>query len=119
MGFAATLRSAWIRPRLGLLFAASLCACAGKSPTARAPSLPPSSEKDDPAPAYSDQDAQEELGFSTEPTQRIRSRRRSTQRTSMPVHGAKRQPCAFDNCDISDEDDPLSAARGARERSVH
>lgn len=120
MGLAATLNPVLRRPCLGLgvFFAASLCACAGKQPPSSAPSLP-ISENDDSAPAYSDQDAQEELGFSTEPTQRIRSRRRSRQRTSMPVHGAKHQPCAFDDCDISDEDDPLSGASSAGERSVH
>lgn len=120
MGLAATLHPVLRRPCqvLGVVFAASLCACAGKRPPPSAPSLPVS-EKDEQAPVYSDQDAQEELGFATEPTQRIRSRRRSKQRTSMPVHGAKHQPCAFDDCDISDEDDPLSAASGAGRGSVH
>lgn len=56
---------------------------------------------------YSTEDAAQELGFSNAPAQRIHSRRRSVQHKSMPLHGAQAQPCAFEDCDISDEDDPL------------
>lgn len=57
--------------------------------------------------SYSDEDAAQELGFSTVPGARVRSRQRSKQHRSMPLHGASQRPCGFDDCSISDEDDPL------------
>lgn len=94
--------------RMGLwLVAVQLCGCAPKQVKAPAPPQDPPPAATTPNKRYSDEDAAQELGFGTAPAQRIRSRRRSVQHKSMPLHGAQTQPCAFENCDISDEDDPL------------
>lgn len=93
-------------PRLALACLIAFAGCASTKPRLAPPPSQPE-PKPPPTRAYSDQDAQEELGFGTVPTQRIHSRRRSSQHKAMPLHGAQTKPCAFDNCDISDEDDPL------------
>lgn len=81
--------------------------CAASKTASSPPSASPAKTSTTPAPRYSDEDAAQELGFSNAPSQRIRARRRTAQHKSMPLHGAQTQPCAFEDCDISDEDDPL------------
>lgn len=88
---------------LGLLCVIS--ACASQQP--KVPAAPTPVQASAQTARYSDEDAAQELDFGNAPSQRVQARRRSVQHKSMPLHGAQTQPCAFENCDISDEDDPL------------
>lgn len=90
----------------------ALTACAHRSksstPSAEVPAAQrPSSLSESGDREYNDQDANAELWMEDAPRERIRSRPRSTQHRSMPLHGAEAAPCGFDDCSISDEDNPL------------